>query len=193
MKRLINRGIWICIGLLMVARLASAQPIPHSERQFRQEFLQHINQVRQQGCNCGTTYMPPAAPLVWNNNLEYAAQGHAADMARQKYFSHTSKDGRTSEDRIVQGGYVFNGYKGFTIGENIAWGQHTIDEVMDGWFASVGHCKNLMNPAFKEVGVAEMSNYWVQDFGGRVSWSPQEQKMIRNGQITIIRSRSKHE
>src|SRR6185312_14755840 len=123
-----------------------------SSRRFRHEFLNDINRVRQQGCNCGATYMPPAPPLTWNNELEVAAIGHARDMADNNYFSHTSKDGRTLEDRVVFAGYNFKGYRSFAIGENIAQGRMTIAEVMNGWFKSPGHCKNLMNPAFKEVG-----------------------------------------
>jgi uncharacterized protein YkwD len=37
------------------------------------------------------------------------------------------------------------------------------------WFKSEGHCHNLMNPAFKEVGIVQYNDYWVQDFGGRES------------------------
>lgn len=157
--------------------------------EFKQQFLQQINSIRATGCNCGTTYMPPAPLLIWNNSLEHSAKGHAWDMSNNRYFSHTSKDGRSMSDRIVFAGYYFNGYKSFTVGENIAYGQQSIEEVMDGWFKSEGHCKNLMNPQFKEVGVAENHNYWVQDFGGRESFSPQEQKLISSGQMRVIQGK----
>jgi uncharacterized protein YkwD len=157
-----------------------------SNPQFRREFLQNINHIRQKGCNCGATYMPPVPPLTWNDQLEIAAMGHARDMANHNYFSHTSKDGRSMEDRIVSAGYKFKGYKSFAIGENIAEGQLSIAEVMKGWFKSEGHCKNLMNPGFKEVGVALSNDYWVQDFGGRQSFSPEEQKLIKSGKYRLI-------
>jgi uncharacterized protein YkwD len=185
------KGWLVAAGAFILTVTAAARQDAEqvSGQRFRQEFLWRINKVRQQGCNCGTTYMPPAPPLVWNDNLQIAAIGHAADMAQQHYFSHTSKDGRNIEDRIALGGYVLNGYKSFVLGENIAWGQHSIQEVTNGWFASVGHCKNLMNPNFKEVGVAENSTYWVQDFGGRESWSAQEQQMIKSGRMIITKQR----
>lgn len=157
-----------------------------SSPQFRREFLNAINRVRQQGCSCGATYMPPAPPVVWNNQLELAAIGHARDMAWNNYFSHTSKDGRSMEDRVVLAGYTFKGYRSFAIGENIAEGQMSIAEVMHGWFKSPGHCKNLMNPSFREVGVAQDNTYWVQDFGGRQSFSPEEQRMIKSGRYRLI-------
>jgi len=160
---------------------------------FKNEFLYRINKVRAEGCNCGTTYMPPAPPLTWNNYLEVAAEGHADDMNNRSYFSHYSKDGRNMEDRIVLAGYIFKGYRSFTVGENIAFGQESIAEVMDGWFKSPGHCRNLMNPEFKEVGVARSGTYWVQDFGGRESFTPAEQRMIKNGRMIIKRYKGSEE
>ncbi|MES2266187.1 MAG: CAP domain-containing protein [Bacteroidota bacterium] len=153
---------------------------------FKQQFLDLINETRGKGCKCGNTWYPPAPPMVWNDDLEQAAKGHAKDMARQNYFSHESKDGRTMNTRIVTAGYVFKGWRSFAIGENIAFGQTSIPEVMAGWFKSEGHCKNLMNPGFKEVGVAESDKYWVQDFGGRQPFSEEQQKLIKSGKYRLI-------
>jgi len=145
-----------------------------------------INKTRTKGCNCGNTYYPAASPLVWNDNLEDAALGHAKDMEKKGYFSHTSKDGRSMSDRIIAAGYYFKGFKSFMVGENIAYGQTSIKEVTAGWFKSEGHCKNLMNPGFKEIGVAKTGRYWVQDFGGRESFSAAQQKMIKEGKYRLI-------
>ncbi|WP_205780541.1 CAP domain-containing protein [Mucilaginibacter limnophilus] len=155
---------------------------------FRNEFLTRINKIRQQGCKCGTQQMPPAPPLVWNELLEKAAQGHAEDMYRKHYFSHQSKDGRKIQDRITTAGYTFKGFRSFVIGENIAYGQQSIEEVQNGWFKSEGHCRNLMNPEFKEIGVAWHNKYWVQDFGGRETFTPEQQLMIKKG-ARIIQKR----
>jgi uncharacterized protein YkwD len=163
---------------------AYGQQINKSE--FQREFLEYINHVRQKGCNCGTTYMPSAPPLIWNDLLETAAMGHARDMANKNYFSHTSKDGRSMSDRITAAGYLFRGYRSFMIGENIAEGQQSIAEVIHGWFKSEGHCKNLMNPGFKEVGIALYNGYWVQDFGGREAFTTEQQKLIKSGKYRII-------
>lgn len=113
--------------------------------------------------------MPPVEPLAWNNLLELSAHGHARDMHRRNYFAHTSLSGKTIKNRIEDAGYVLTGMRTYAIGENIAVGQRSIDEVMRGWIKSEGHCKNIMSKNFKEIGVAEVSNYWVQDFGMRVS------------------------
>lgn len=152
---------------------------------FKHEFISRINLARQKGCNCGLIYMPPAPPVTWNEQLEEAARNHATDMAKRKYFSHTSKNGKSVSDRIIATGYSYKGYKSYTVGENIAQGQMSIAEVMDGWMHSEGHCRNLMNPAFKEVGVSVNDNYWVQDFGGRIPFSAEEQKMIKSGKYRL--------
>ena len=146
-----------------------------SKQDFKDQFLDAINSVRTKGCNCGVTYMRPVAPITWNDVLASAAREHAIDMYKNSYFDHTSIDGRDLQDRLFNVGYSYKGFRSYAIGENIAAGQRSIDEVMAGWFKSVGHCKNLMNPDFKEVGIFEYNNYWVQDFGGRVPFSPMAQ------------------
>ncbi len=186
--KILFKGIFILS--MLCSGLSAFSQQTESSRQFRREFLNDINRVRERGCNCGGTYMPPAAPLVWNNNLEIAAIGHAHDMSDRNYFNHTSKDGRSMEDRITLAGYTFKGYKSFMAGENIAQGQMSIQEVMHGWFKSPGHCRNLMNPGFKEVGVAEFNTYWVQDFGGRESFSPEQQRMLKSGHARLVEERS---
>lgn len=134
---------------------------------FREEFLDRINQLREKGITCNGEYMPPVPPVEWNDQLELAAYEHARDMNHNRYFDHISKDGRTLKDRIFATGYTYDGYRSFFIGENIALGQVSIREVMRDWMKSYGHCKNLMNPDFKEVGIAVVNSYWVQDFGAR--------------------------
>jgi uncharacterized protein YkwD len=153
---------------------------------FKKDFLALINRNRQKGCNCGTTSMPPVPPLTWNDLLEKAAKGHAREMADKQFFSHVSKDGRTAMTRSENAGYNHNGFRSFTIGENIAQGQPNIAIVMGGWFKSEPHCMNLMNPDFKEVGVWVDNTYWVQDFGGREEFSPEMKRMIKTGKATII-------
>ena len=159
-----------------------------STPQFRNDFLTYINKVRKKGCTCGVNYMPPAPPLTWNYQLESAAIGHAADMATQHYFNHTSLDGRTMKDRINATGYTLNGFRGIKIGENIAFGQQSIAEVMQGWLNSEGHCKNLMGQGFKEIGIARANDYWVQDFGGREPFTAEEQRLIKSGRYKIVYS-----
>ena len=117
---------------------------------FSTRILQRINQLRASGANCGSSgQFGPAAAVAWNALLTQAADAHSQDMAAQNYFDHTSRDGRTFSQRIDATGYAWS-----TAGENIAAGYASVDAVMDGWTQSPGHCANLMNPNFSEIGVA---------------------------------------
>lgn len=104
--------------------------------------------------------MPPVDTLTWNSKLELAALKHSKDMFDRKYFDHINKKGIGPNARITKEGYIWS-----TCGENIAMGQKTVEEVMNSWIHSEGHCRNLMNKSFKEVGAGWTGNIWVQNFG----------------------------
>jgi uncharacterized protein YkwD len=93
--------------------------------------------------------------------LTTAAQGHAADMAANSYFSHTSLDGRTFDQRIRAAGHPSPG------GENIAKGQTSPSAVVTAWMNSPGHRANILNCSFRTIGVGfdARGNHWVQNFG----------------------------
>jgi len=62
------------------------------------------------------------------------------------------------------------GYKSRLTGENIAMGPESAEEVVDGWLDSPGHCANMMDPRFQDIGVGLATGkkrgqiYWVQNF-----------------------------
>ena len=144
----------------------SPTPAPPAST-FAQRVLDLTNRARAQARTCGTTPFAATTPLAYNAQLERAAQGHATDIAANNYFSHTSRDGRTFDQRVTAAGYPWR-----AVGENIAAGQRTPEEVVAGWLASEGHCRNIMEPGFRELGVgyAQGGSYghsWVQNFGAR--------------------------
>ncbi len=68
--------------------------------------------------------------------------------------------------RIAAAGYRASGW-----GENIAAGQSTPEEVVQGWMESPGHCRNIMNPEYRTIGIgygvvpgSPYGTYWTQDF-----------------------------
>lgn len=112
-----------------------------------------------------------APPLAMNPDLQQAAQAHAQDMLARGYFAHKSPSGTTVRERSRRAGYEWR-----TIGENIAEGQTSVDEVMTTWMDSPGHRQNILNPNFRELGVGlvlgktrsgEHRAIWVQNFGAR--------------------------
>ena len=128
-------------------------------------LLKLVNQKRTVGCNCGNKYMPAAPALTWNESIALAALNHSNDMNRRRFFNHTSSDGKTLRDR-----FSAVGYKWMAIAENIAYGQKDEYAVVNAWFKSKGHCENLMNPTYKEMGAAKSGIYWTQDFGTKRTW-----------------------
>jgi uncharacterized protein YkwD len=136
--------------------------------EFGQIILTAVNIARAKGATCGTTAYPPAPPLKWNDELAKASRAHSLDMANQRYFNHQGKDGRLPAARASAAGYKWR-----RVGENIAVGQNSAEEVVAGWLASPGHCVNIMEPDFIEMGVAyaiydtvgKPRVYWTQMFG----------------------------
>lgn len=134
---------------------------------FENQTLDLINARRAAGATCGTTSMPPVAPIVMESHLLQAARCHSMDMGVNAYFDHNSQDGRTPWDRIAQAGYTNAAWQG----ENIAAGYATPTAVVDGWMNSPGHCSNIMSANFKDTGIGYASvsgspyqSYWTEDF-----------------------------
>jgi len=128
----------------------------------KEVLLQLVNDVRKAGCKCGSTAMPPVAAITWDDRLATAAYYHSKDMNDKNYFDHTGQDGSSPGERITAAGYKWRSY-----GENIARGQADEQAVMNSWLKSEGHCKNIMDAGFKEMGVARVGAYWTQVFGSR--------------------------
>lgn len=79
-------------------------------------------------------------------------------------FSHTRPNGSSFSTALTEQGISYRGS-----GENIAWGQKSPEQVMDGWMNSDGHRANILNKNFKNIGVGYYQdekgvNYWVQLF-----------------------------
>lgn len=103
-------------------------------------------------------------PLKVNPQLMLAALDHARDMAEHNNLSHTGSDGSDVAKRVKKRGYRYQ-----EIGENIADGQVTVEEVMNTWMNSPPHKENILGD-FSEVGVAAVPDgsgrkYWCVDFG----------------------------
>jgi uncharacterized protein YkwD len=129
-------------------------------------LLQQINRARSDGRVCGTTIMAPVPALAWNDILFSAAARHSQDMVANNYFAHDSQNGTGFSQRMAQEGYGWS-----AAGENIAGGQPTVASVMAAWLTSEGHCRNIMQPVFRDVGVAcvpggSYGSSWTMDLGG---------------------------
>ena len=171
---------FLLIILLSISAFAKSKvhitPPPISKAQIK-HYLKIINNIRSQYQDCGIYGIKAPAPkLKWNYNLYKAAYEHSRDMAMNNFLEHygsgtkydlTSKIYGRSDHflRAKANGYWHNNY----IGENILYGNYhfTPELVMKLFVEHDEHCPNMMNPRFKDVGVAYYYNkktgneYWT--------------------------------
>jgi uncharacterized protein YkwD len=133
---------------------------PAEWARWEEEVLKLVNARRAEGAVCGGKKMASAPPLARNEKLQRAARRHSIDMRKNNFMSHTSSDGRSPLDRTHAEGYV-----GMGGGENVAR-SYEPQRVMQRWMSSPGHCKNIMEPKFTDLGVGFVApNSWTQNFG----------------------------
>lgn len=100
--------------------------------------------------------------LTIDADVTAAANVRAKEIKQS--FSHTRPDGSSFSSALKEQGVSFRGS-----GENIAWGQKSPEQVMNGWMNSDGHRANILNKNYKNIGVGYYQdengvNYWVQVF-----------------------------
>lgn len=149
---------WLVLASPSLAPPISSTPL------LAARALQLVNEVRARGTHCGERSFGAAPPVRLSGTLADVAYGHAADMAAHNYFEHVDAAGRSPADRVRAVGYQER-----LVGENIAYGPQSVEEVVKGWLDSPGHCENIMDPRFAEMGLAyapgETSRrglFWVQ-------------------------------
>ena len=87
--------------------------------------------------------------LVENSKLTQAATEKVGDMFLNQYFAHVSPAGLGVQTFLKRVGYAYS-----VAGENLAMGFNTAPEVMTAWEASPTHYANIIDPNYKEIGVA---------------------------------------
>ncbi len=149
--------IIVFISLLYIVKSANYVS-PESQAQ---KLIELINQYR---------VAHGLKPLTVSPELTLAAQRHSEDMANRDYFSHYTPEGLSPVNRVVAAGYT----NWVAVGENIAAGYFTPEDVFNAWKNSPGHNRVMLNPAYKEIGIGVAYNpsstykiYWTADFGAR--------------------------
>lgn len=107
-------------------------------------------------------------PLAYNQRLEAAARAQARLMAEKDELSHDL--GVTLRQRVTTAGYYG------AVGENLAGGQTTLEQAIQGWLDSPGHRDTLLSTRFVEFGLAaarveagrksRYGTYWAFIAGG---------------------------
>lgn len=146
---------------------------PAINASYEQELVYLINQER------ATRGLPPYKRV---EELDYSARYHAYDLGHDNYFAHDTKDWVNGElqtvcspwDRIIPY-YTPPGW--LWLGETIAGGQPTPQDVLTTLMNSAPHRDILLSPDMWEIGVGyyrteDGRTYWVQDFGKRSDTFP---------------------
>ncbi|WP_462319503.1 CAP domain-containing protein [Marinilabilia sp.] len=157
MKNLVLAILFLLPGYLVCAQSPEEPTVEFNQK----EMLEMINEARMEKRRCGGSRHDAVKPLQWDEKLANAAQKHADDMANNDFFDHTGSDKSSVVDRIEREKYLWR-----TVGENVAMGPRSVGEAVQGWLDSPGHCSNIMNGDFTEMGAAlsHDGKYWVQVF-----------------------------
>ncbi len=124
-----------------------------TELSYAQQVVKLVNEERAKN---------GLSALTIDKSVESAALVRSKEI--EKSFSHTRPNGSSFSTALKEQGVGFMG-----AGENIAWGQKSPEEVMNGWMNSEGHRANILNPKFTKIGVgyyknSNGTNYWTQLF-----------------------------
>jgi hypothetical protein len=125
-----------------------------------------------EGLTPGSISAAAKQPLAINPVLVASATSHTQEMLQTQVFSHAGADGSSPYDRELAAGYNFAGSWGW--GENIAYRSNSAavpppdatavleeqDLFVDGGETGRGHRVNLLNPAFKEIGVGAQEGFF---------------------------------
>jgi uncharacterized protein YkwD len=95
------------------------------------------------------------SPLQRSPSLFVAATQHTKEMGRAGYFAHDSLDHTLFWKRIRRS-YPTAGYRYWSVGENLLFSAPEADlrEAMSLWMNSPKHRANILDPAWREIGIA---------------------------------------
>jgi uncharacterized protein YkwD len=178
----------VVVGILVLTMLSSCNTFQLTAGKTNDlvdhtQLLTAINAFRSTNTTCTkgsivTTYTPGTLTAYqWNAKLETAALSHANFLEQHNTDitvgdPHNGAGDSSLGTRVSAAGFVWQ-----VVGENIGAGQLTIPDLIEAFRTSTnGHCNNLMDNQYTQVGVAlvtdadafgikKYNNYWVFDFG----------------------------
>lgn len=160
-------AVLLAAAWLATSAQADSELEPCADAQSLQRAVQRINELRQQGDAPCTGAAAAPRTLAWEMRLASSAYEQATDLATRDLLSHVDGRQRGFSARLRSAGYAAAG-----AGENLAAGQTDFDDTLQAWLASPSHCANLMQPEFRDVGLAcvqrrgsRYERFWVAHLG----------------------------
>lgn len=117
-----------------------------------------------------TEEFTPFEVLSEHNKIRYSKNLPVFEIDEElEQKSQSWSESMATKNRLRHGS--LNHSKFSYIGENIAWGQSSVEEVLDSWMNSKGHRANILNKRYTHIGVgtarrADGRVYWCVQFGG---------------------------
>ncbi len=98
-------------------------------------------------------------PLALSPDLNAAASLHSREMLTKGFFAHDSGNGQVFWKRI-QAFYPQGGFGFWSVGENLFWtsGPPSAGESVQAWMASPEHRANILDPAWRQIGVSSATS-----------------------------------
>ena len=163
-------GALLAVSILTTQALADSELEPCTDASALESAVQRLNELRLQGDAPCARVNAERQPLAWEPRLASSAHAQAADLALRDLLSHLDVRQRGLGARLRSAGYAAAG-----AGENLAAGQTDFDDTLQAWLASPSHCANLMQPEYRDVGLAcvqrrgsRYERFWVAHLGTRV-------------------------
>lgn len=145
------------------ADFAKACSVPADQQALLDEVLGLVNDARE---------AEGLIPVVLDPTLCDVADAYACEMIAGDFFAHENpRTGTGAGRRLTAAGYIY-----YAMGENLAVGHDSAEDVVAAWLASPEHRANILDPAWREVGVAVRNGgdygwYWVQEFADPVDYA----------------------
>ncbi len=157
----------LAAAFLITSAQADSELEPCADADAAQRAVQRLNEWRQQADAPCAAANADRHLLAWDARLAASAYAQASDLAQRDLLSHVDARQRGLGARLRQVGYAALG-----AGENLAAGQTDFDDTLQAWLASPAHCVNLMQPEFRDVGLAcvqrhgsRYERFWVAHLG----------------------------
>ena len=102
--------------------------------------------------------------LKWDTPVSGTARKHSVDMAKNDYFNHKNRQGKSPFDRMEDDQVTFRG-----AGENLAYGQSSSIFAHEGLMNSAGHRENILQETYSHLGTGVAFNekhqpYYTENF-----------------------------
>jgi len=150
----LRRALLFCLAAALAAVLTAPLATARTQRTVHQTGLENevfvqLNAIR---------VAHGLVALKLSPGLDAAATQHTREMVRLDYFAHNSADGTSFDDRIERY-YPFSAkFTSWSVGENLVWEEPDLDaaEALRLWMASPPHRHNILDPQWREIGIAAL-------------------------------------